>query len=270
MKLLMTAIGVSALLAQPADAYALGTLADISIFDRGRQETLPVYEHDGRYYVAGEPGNEYEIRLSNGTGRDVLAVVSVDGVNVVTGETAAWQQSGYVLGAWSGATIRGWRKSLERTAAFFFTSHRNSYAARTGRPQDVGVIGLAIFESRVYPPPPLEFDPYGYDHALPDAPAAAQTDTDAGAAKSRAEGSSAPVPPMRREAQLGTGHGRSEHSPVRYASFERASDHPAEVVIIHYDSYRNLVARHVIPPRDLPPAQEPNPFPGQFVPDPNH
>lgn len=37
-------------------------------------------------------------------------------------------------------------------------------------------------------------------------------------------------------------------------------------VVIYYDSYRNLVARGVIPGR-LPAPHHPNPFPG-FVPDP--
>ena len=44
--------------------------------------------------------------------------------------------------------ITGWRKSLERTAAFYFTDLGDSYAARTGRPQNVGVIGVAVFQER--------------------------------------------------------------------------------------------------------------------------
>lgn len=62
-----------------------------------------------------------------------------------TGETAAPSQSGYVLQPWQSTSIEGWRKSLDRVAAFRFTRLANSYAARTGRPDDVGVIGVAVF-----------------------------------------------------------------------------------------------------------------------------
>lgn len=55
-------------------------------------------------------------------GEDLFAVVSVDGVNVVSGETASVRQSGYVLDPWRGVRIRGWRKSLDEIASFYFTS----------------------------------------------------------------------------------------------------------------------------------------------------
>jgi hypothetical protein len=69
----------------------------------------------------------------------------------------------------------------------------------------------------------------------------------------------------RRADRLGTGHGRSETSPARYTSFERATSQPEEVVSIYYDSYANLVARGVIPSHTW---REPQAFPDRFVPDP--
>jgi hypothetical protein len=101
-----------------------------------------VYWHEGKAYVVGKPGNEYQVNVRS-RGEEVLAVVSVDGVNVVTGETAAAQQSGYLLSPGRSMEIRGWRKSLESIAAFYFTELPDSYAARTGRPENVGVIGVA-------------------------------------------------------------------------------------------------------------------------------
>ena len=59
--------------------------------------------------------------MCNATGERVLAVMSVDGVNVVSGETASPAQSGYVLSAYECADINGWRTSLASTAAFYFT-----------------------------------------------------------------------------------------------------------------------------------------------------
>ena len=88
------------------------------------------------------------MRIRNCTGARVLVVTSVDGVNVISGDTAAPSQSGYVLEPWGSVEITGWRKSLSRTAAFYFTDLGDSYAARTGRPQNVGVIGVAVFQEK--------------------------------------------------------------------------------------------------------------------------
>src|SRR3954468_21679426 len=132
-------------------AAVAGSLADVEGYDRTAGRTLPIYEHEGRLYVAGEPRHQYELRVRNSSGARVLAVTSVDGVNVITGETAAQEQSGYVLGRWDSVRIEGWRKSLDEVATFYFTKLADSYAARTGRPHDVGVIGVALFRER-HPP----------------------------------------------------------------------------------------------------------------------
>ena len=71
------------------------------------------------------------------------------------------------------------------------------------------------------------------------------------------------------EAQIGTGHGRSEFSPVERVQFERAHSRPDQRVAIRYDRRENLVAMGVLPRRDYG-WSEPDPFPGSlgFVPDP--
>jgi hypothetical protein len=251
-------------------AGAVGNLADVTVYDRGEGRTLPVYQHEGRHYVVGKPGNEYQIRVRNRSGADVLAVMSVDGVNVVSGETANWGQTGYVLGRYQGFDVKGWRKSMERIAAFFFTEHQNSYAARTGRPDNVGVIGVAVFRKKAEPEAFIQRD--RQPEPRREAPAAG---SGAGAAsESSAPGSAAAdsaaglrrAPRMaEKSTTLGTGHGRSEASHVTYASFERATAAPEEVIAIHYDTYSNLVAMGVI---RAPRVAMPTPFPGQFVPDP--
>jgi hypothetical protein len=217
-------------------ASAHGSLVDVSVYDRSAARWLPVHRHEGRLYIAGKPGHEYRIRLQNRQGEEVLAVMSVDGVNVITGETATPSQSGYVLSPRGLLDVQGWRKSLSQTAAFYFTALPDSYAARTGRPDDVGVIGVALFRKK---PEPQVSAPI------------------AEAAKSRAAAE-------RADARLGTGHGRHETSYARHVSFERATSSPAEVITLYYDSHANLVARGVIRER-IPVA--PRPFPG-FVPDP--
>jgi len=116
-------------------AHAVGNHMDITLYDRSAGRELPVHWHEGRAYVVGKPGNEYQIGLRSRRGEDLLAVVSVDGVNVMSGETAHVQQSGYVLSPWNRYDVRGWRKSMGEVAAFYFTSLGDSYAGRTGRPR---------------------------------------------------------------------------------------------------------------------------------------
>lgn len=216
-------------------ALAHGGIADLLVYDRTEGRRLPVYWHEGRAWIAGRPGNEYQVTLRSRQPQDMLAVVSVDGVNVITGQTADPSQSGYVLAPRGGLDILGWRKSLSQTAAFYFTALPDSYAARTGRPDDVGVIGVALFRRKVQAQP------------LSDAAPAAR-------AESRADG------------QLGTGHGRPEYSPATHVTFERATAAPAEIITLYYDSRANLLARGII--RDpVRVAPRPRPFPG-FVPDP--
>ena len=238
MKTLLAVVALVTLGVTSACAQAHGGMVDLSVYDRTEGRRLPVYWHEGRAYVAGRPGNEYQVSLRSRQSQDVLAVVSVDGVNVITGETAHPSQSGYVLSPRGTLDILGWRKSLSQTAAFYFTSLPDSYAARTGRPDDVGVIGVALFRRKQERPQP-------FSEAAP-----------AKRAESRAD------------AQMGTGHGRQEYSPATHVTFERATVLPAEVVTLYYDSHANLVARGIIrDPVQVAPVQRPRPFPG-FVPDP--
>lgn len=224
-----------------------GSLAEVEVFDRTSGDSLPVYEHQGRLYVAGEPRHRYELRIRNRSGARVLAVASVDGVNVISGETAAPNQRGYVLDAYDSVAIEGWRKSLDEVATFYFTRLQDSYAARTGRPDNVGVIGIALFRERLACCVRLEERP-------------------AAAAAPRSDDSS--IVRERNESKLGTGHGPRESSPAQYVGFRRASERPDETIVIYYDSHRNLVAQGVIPGGSRLAERRPEPFPQGFVPDP--
>lgn len=268
-----------------------GSLMQVSVVDRATGRELPIYRHRGEYWVAGRPGSRYAIRARNAIGERVMAVMSVDGVNIVTGETAGVLQNGYVFSGGERSDITGWRKSDSQIAAFEFTSVGNSYASRTGRPADVGVIGVALFRERVPvpPAPPIvlpQRDGYGgnreMEHrseapsavaeAAPAAPAAQSRSADsalgAESAASAKGGLARPSP------SLGTGHGRRETSHVGHTTFERAQSTPDEVVRIRYDSRENLIAAGVIPvppPPRWPRPEGPSAFPGSemgYVPDP--
>jgi hypothetical protein len=256
-------------------AFAVGGLANVSIVDRDSGTTLETYYYRGEYWVAGRPGARYAVEIRNALPGRLLAVTSVDGVNVISGATAGWSQTGYVFDPGEDYQIAGWRKSDTEVADFTFTASPNSYAERTGRPANVGVIGIAVFRER----PPVARVAEAQKAAPPaaDLPAtrsptdatlaAAQADL-AGATASRERAAGAPVPAAPR---LGTGHGEREYSYVQDTQFQRLQSEPNEVIRIRYDSMENLVAMGVIRhSRVLPRA--PDPFPVSrtrgYVPDP--
>jgi hypothetical protein len=255
-------------------AHAVGQLADISLYDRVAGRELPVHWHEGRAYVVGQPGNEYQVVFRNRAHEDLLGVVSVDGVNVLSGETAHTQQGGYVVSRRQKLDIRGWRKSMGEIAAFYFTSLGDSYAARTGRPDNVGVIGVALYKRKPIPVPPISMQvaPESYGNAKSrreshDAPASAQAPAAPAPRTAQEAAGAADASSARRlyadpSSPLGTGHGRREESQARFVNFERATAEPVETITIHYDSHHNLVARGIVAA-----ARAPQAFPG-FVPDP--
>jgi hypothetical protein len=239
---------------------ASSPLVTLRVIDRDADGAdLPQYAQRGERWIAAEPGHRYALRLTNRSDRRVLVVLSVDGVNAVSGETASSDQRGYVLGPWQSSEIAGWRKSQREIAQFVFTDLADSYAARTGRPDNVGVIGMAVFDEAPTIVPQASISQARERAAAPAAAAPS-------AAAARAE-SDAALGKMQR---LGTGHGEREWSPSSVTAFERASELPRQRLQLRYDSRARLIARGVIPrPRSYPRvADAPQAFPGDFVPDP--
>ena len=237
-------------------------LVDLAVVDRDSGQWLPEVRHRGERWIVGTPGHRYGVHLTNASGERVLVVLSIDGVNAVTGDTAHPSQAGYVLEPWQSSEIAGWRKSYQDIAQFVFTDLPDSYAARTGRPDDVGVIGIAVF---------TEARPIRYDQPSP--PVASGRDEqrrDAKAAAPAAESMESNRASQDQAAQgLGTGHGAREWSPVARTGFVRASRHPAQVSQLRYDDHATLVARGVLPrhPRHRH-DDRPRAFPDGFVADP--
>ena len=244
-----------ALMLSVSTSFAVaGQLATLSLTNQTTGENLKIWRHGGRNYIAGNPGDRYAIDVKNQTDGRVLSVVSVDGVNVISGATASPSQTGYVLDAWQPVEIKGWRKSMDEVAAFYFTRLSDSYAARTGRADNVGVIGVAVF--REYVEPVVMREEFERRAA---APAAAQS-----LAKStgRVDGAASA------DSAIGTGHGERLSSASSTTEFHRASQAPSEVIAIYYDTHAHLVARGIIPSARYN-APNPAPFPGNFTPDPS-
>ena len=240
------------------------------VVDLDQGNTLNRIPYSGRDYIEGQPGHRFSVSLQNLTGERVLAVLSVDGVNAISGQTASASQSGYVLEPWSQVEIRGWRKSYSDVAEFYFTDLPDSYAARTGRPQNVGVIGVAAFRERRVEPiyqPQYEPAPMIGSAEKSSMDSARRAENGAGALSGRAESSA----PSASAQQIGTGHGQRRYDPVAQTQFERASSRPNQRVALYYDSFDALVSRGVIRDRNYsrPYDGQPEPFPIGFAPDPN-
>jgi hypothetical protein len=279
MKAALSAIGLAAVAVR---ANAQTPMVGMQVINRDTGEIARVWRWNGRLFVAGQPGARYSIRVTNNTPGRVLAVMSVDGVNILTGETAGFGQRGYVFAPYETYDVTGWRKSDSEVAAFTFAPLSRSYAAQTGRPGDVGVIGLAAFSERVYAPPPRP----AYVPSV--SPEARDESTDVeevvvtGGARRSELARPAPPPPAARAApfapapqpaeKLGTGHGQREWSSVTTVNFERATSYPQLISRLEYDSTENLIAMGVIP-RQPPVPPRPRAFPlnpggGGYVPDP--
>ena len=259
----LASLATLALLAACAPSHAR-PLVDVSVVDRDTGEWLSQHPHRGDVWVAGSPGHRYSVRLTNTTGERVLVVLSVDGINAITGQTANPSQAGYVLEPWETAEIAGWRKSYDDIAQFVFTDLPDSYAARTGRPDNAGVIGVAVFRERVQrpvyaPPSPPIASGRAREQSASKAAAPAAADS---AAANQAMAEAAPQ-------RLGTGHGQREWAPVGRTDFVRATRNPQQVSQLRYDDAESLAAIGVLPRPYAPYARTtPRAFPNGFVADP--
>ncbi|HEY2901711.1 MAG TPA: hypothetical protein VGL59_14105 [Polyangia bacterium] len=230
---------------------------------------VPTFHQNGETYVMGQLGQRYTLRVRNQSPRRIEAVVSVDGRDAVDGKAADYRSKrGYLVPAWGQVDIEGWRLSHWQAAAFRFSAVEESYAARSGAPRDVGVIGAAIFSERYVPPPPpprvlelpapraeRERDDTGYDsgaaaeaqapaksrrsmapQAAPAAPASPAGN--AGSAADRAMASAA-----KPRAGLGTEFGEAVSSPIEEVAFVRASaSRPSVILGVRYNDHDGLLA----------------------------
>ena len=237
-----------AALAGPAQAHprplteSPATLVAVSVELDGTPAPLfPAPDGSGRYYLEARQGCRYSVALANRTGERVGVVLSVDGLNAISGERDAGRGRMYVLDPWQRTTVQGWRTSLQEVRQFTFVDERASYAARAGKANEkMGWIEVAAYrERRAFvrssprperPPLPVPLEP--------EAPEARDE------AKRGAGARSYP----------GTGWGQRAPDPVVLVSFDPEPD-PAERVALRYEYRRALVALGVLP-RRVPPSRD--------------
>ncbi|HWO26060.1 MAG TPA: hypothetical protein VNO30_45350 [Kofleriaceae bacterium] len=131
---------------------------DVQVIREGG-DTLPTYAHKDRFYVQGNAGERYVIRVTNPTPNRVEAIVSVDGLDVIDGEPGDLRKRGYVVPPYGDVRIEGFRTSHQDVATFRFSSVNDSYAGQKGKARNVGVIAVAIFEEQRETPQQIIVEP---------------------------------------------------------------------------------------------------------------
>lgn len=131
--------------------------------------SLQEYAAGGRVFVGAKPGDCYDLVVSNRSTGRVLAVLAVDGLDVVKGVPAAEASDGYVIDAGQSVVVKGWRESLHGVRQFTFVSGADSYAAKTGHGvANNGVIACKVYAEKVKPTPPtLWWQQGNYSVTLP-------------------------------------------------------------------------------------------------------
>jgi hypothetical protein len=205
----------------------------------------------GRRYVEAREGAEYELLLRNPLPVRVAVALSVDGLNTIDARrTAAWDSSKWVIEPYGTIRISGWQMSSSRARRFYFTTERDSYAARLGRASDLGVITAVFFREsrpRPYPvTPPPYYEPQPRDRSS----APKENDTMRAESEERRSGDSTGATaarPRYDDDYAATGIGRSVGHDVTWIqmALERT---PAAEVTIRYE-YRDALVRLGLLPR---------------------
>jgi hypothetical protein len=128
-------------------AIAPAALADLEVLVDGA--TRPEYQHRGTTYIEAIQGREYSLRITNPTPHRVAVALAVDGLNTIDAKhTGGWDASKWVLEPYESTTISGWQVSDSTARRFFFTNERNSYGAKLGQTENLGVIEAIFYRER--------------------------------------------------------------------------------------------------------------------------
>lgn len=281
--------------AHPRGSSADGSGYSVRVENEWGRE-LPTFYKGGQTYVLGGLGERYNLRVRNHTGTRVEAVITVDGRDVISGDVGDFAgERGYLIDAYGEVVVEGFRRNFDEVATFRFSSPGSSYSSRMGTPENVGVIGVAVFPERPRPQPqpiarpkPAPRPTYSYEGgprrmserstgnlgtaqpsaaAPADERARAESSADAvsssrGAGRSKSGASGyydyeyePPASPS--TDNLGTEYGESVSSSAREVAFVRAnSRRPSALLTVRYDNEEGLEARGIqVYPRRRPIAQ---------------
>ena len=108
------------------------------------------YTHKGMSFIEARSGTNYTVKIKNDNPYRVMAVLSVDGLDVVTGKPAEETNTGYIVDAYSSLDVKGYRISDDNSASFIFTSKGKSYVQQAkSNATNAGVIGLRTYKEKL-------------------------------------------------------------------------------------------------------------------------
>jgi len=223
----------------PVYSIDAGSLARISIMVEG--ERAPIYYHRGTYYAQGREGAKYSLLIVNRYGGRIKAVCSVDGLDIIDGRSAnSFDRSGYVIGSYSSANIRGWRISDGEVATFRFGPISESYAMKMDRPSDIGIMKFGFFRERVYDDyiayPSYDGRKFVEERRMNQGSSARPAHSpNASESKERSDSTFSAAP------SIGTEFGENRRSSVRRTEFVENTRDPEEIVSLRYATYDDLV-----------------------------
>ena len=220
------------------------------------------YSARGRRYIEALQSAEYELRIHNPTGSRVAVALSVDGMNTIDARhTSAWDAHKWVIEPYGTIDVRGWQMSSENARQFYFTTERDSYGAKIGQTENLGLISAVFFRERkpfvITPVTPgrsrdgqiREEDRVKEDKAPTEGTESAGTSAPSNAAKERTRS----YPPPDDESAA-TGIGRTVSNAVQWIKMD-LDPRPVGEIAIRYE-YRDALVRLGIIPRDYPPRPD--------------
>jgi hypothetical protein len=215
--------------------------------------TLDALYGRGRRYVEAREGSEYELVVRNPLPVRAAVALSVDGLNTIDARrTSAWESSKWVIEPYGTVRIKGWQTSSTNARRFYFTTERDSYAAKLGRASDLGVITAVFYREssprRVIPPPRPYYDEDGVERrGRSEAPADRQSRSNESPKSGESAGAATRARPRDDEGYAATGMGRSTRYDVDWIqmNLERT---PAAEITIRYE-YRDALIRLGLLPR---------------------
>ena len=213
------------------------------------------FSQNGLTFVEGRKGSKYKIKITNGTYSQIKAVISVDGLDILTGKRAKANAGGYVIPAYGSEVLDGWRISDKDVREFFFTKAGNSYNAKTGNDtNNLGVIGVLAYKEYVEPRRewPYKLLSGHYSNPITNVPFILNSYGSFGSMNYTAETLKS-MRAVAKSSSVGTGMGEVKHSPVQTVSkvFEST---PFATCLIYYKTRKELEAMGitVAPVKDKP------------------
>lgn len=126
--------------------YAYNATIDVLVNDR----PVKKHFHNGMTFIESRKGTKYSIKIRNNRHQRIMAIISVDGLDVISGKSAQSADTGYVINGNDFVEIKGYRINDNEVAEFVFSEKNKSYTKSvTGSAKNAGVIGVRIYEEKI-------------------------------------------------------------------------------------------------------------------------